>query len=227
MPDQKNYSADQRRRIKEYGAITLDTPPDQFKTPFLHLNFLSEVIRSDSVAIMSVQGEPQIAPDIFHVMTILWNSIEGRTEGYHYDIFAALKEFGEIIIDDVRRLRHNLARIEARVRYITQHSGMSPMPKSYISEIPTIMERDYTFILRRDQEYHASWLKRGGVGAFMMLARKWDRFSPMVIEFNNDPVDMLLARPDRVDDVQDLRRYLALVNAEWNRRTLLARSGPV
>jgi len=227
MPDQRNYSADQRRRIKEYGDITLDTPPDQFKAPFLHLNFLSEVLRSDSIAIMSVQGEPQIAPDIFHMMTILWEKIEGHAAEHKYDIFAALRTENDLLIDAIRRLRHNLARIEARMRYITQHSGMSPMPKSYISEIPTIIERDYTFILKRDQEYHASWLKRGGVGAFMMLARKWDRFSPMVIEFNNDPVDMLLARPDRVDDVQDLRHYLALVNAEWNRRTLLARSGPV
>lgn len=34
---------------------------------------------------------------------------------------------------------------------------------------------DAAFLRRKDAQYGGSWKKRGGVGAFMMLARKWDR----------------------------------------------------
>lgn len=90
-------------------------------------------------------------------------------------------------------------------------------PFEHLNYLDRVLDTDRSFIIRRDQEYNASWKRRGGVGAFMMLARKWDRMEPMVAEFGYDIFKMLAAHPDRIDDVEDLRRYLALVNAEWLR----------
>ncbi len=76
--------------------------------------------------------------------------------------------------------------------------------------------------LRKAQEnYGDSWKKRGGVGAFMMLARKWDRIERQV---GGDPTyDIFshIVRDERsegiIDDIRDMRRYLMLVEAEMRR----------
>jgi hypothetical protein len=72
--------------------------------------------------------------------------------------------------------------------------------------------------------YGDSWKKRGGVGAFMMLARKADRLE---LQLNKPPQwDILehIARDTRaegvIDDVRDLRRYLLLVQAEIVRQRI-------
>ena len=46
---------------------------------------------------------------------------------------------------------------------------------SYRDRLAEIATKDADVLIRKDKEYGGSWLKRGGVGAFMMLARKWDR----------------------------------------------------
>lgn len=89
---------------------------------------------------------------------------------------------------------------------------------------------DVAHVRQKDLSYGASWKKRGGVGAFMMLARKWDRLENIL---QDDPhnYDILrairqqtndLRRLDRdpgedgsiLAEVRDLRRYLLLVEAE-------------
>lgn len=65
--------------------------------------------------------------------------------------------------------------------------------------------------------YGSSWRNRGGVGAFMMLARKWDRIENIskasnydifhAVRTDNADIDGIL------DDIQDLRRYLLLVES--------------
>ena len=99
-------------------------------------------------------------------------------------------------------------------------------------EHQTLLERltaaaicDVTTLVEKDKSYGSSWKKRGGVGAFMMLARKWDRIETIMqrshsvpgigsagayeifeqCEFNFGGV---------LDDVRDLRRYLLLVESE-------------
>ena len=72
-----------------------------------------------------------------------------------------------------------------------------------------------------EQSYGDSWKQRGGVGAFMMLARKWDRLEKQVNEYNYDV--FLAAKDDMreegiLDDIRDLRRYLFLVEAEVRMR---------
>lgn len=95
--------------------------------------------------------------------------------------------------------------------------GDHPFPEHFrhLNLLPEVLKEDYELVVVRDQEYNASWKARGGVGAFMMLARKWDRLEPMVARYHYDIFAMLEAHPDRIDDVRDLRRYLALVEAEW------------
>lgn len=65
--------------------------------------------------------------------------------------------------------------------------------------------------------YGDSWRSRGGVGAFMMLARKWDRIEKQAEDYTYD-VFLALKEDNReeglIDDIRDLRRYLLLVEAE-------------
>ena len=68
-----------------------------------------------------------------------------------------------------------------------------------------------------EQSYGTSWKQRGGVGAFMMLARKWDRLEKQVNEHGYDVFKAANEdqRPEGImDDIRDLRRYLFLVEAE-------------
>jgi hypothetical protein len=71
----------------------------------------------------------------------------------------------------------------------------------------------------KGQHYGRSWLKRGGVGAFMMLARKWDRIENDASKRDYDILEALKAAgiegKDLLDDIGDLRRYLLLVESEY------------
>ena len=87
----------------------------------------------------------------------------------------------------------------------------------YHSFIESVLSKDKDEILKKDVEYGASWKKRGGTGAFMMLARKWDRIEEQVEGY---AYDIFMAcdkdtRPEGIiDDIRDLRRYLILIEAE-------------
>tara|TARA_R110000765_G_scaffold214195_1_gene319279 strand:+ start:995 stop:1288 length:294 start_codon:yes stop_codon:yes gene_type:complete len=71
--------------------------------------------------------------------------------------------------------------------------------------------------LRKAQEsYGDSWRMRGGVGAFMMLARKWDRIENQAKDNDYDVFKTIEIDPSTngiLDDIRDLRRYLLLVEA--------------
>lgn len=69
-------------------------------------------------------------------------------------------------------------------------------------------------LVEAERFYGNSWRKRGGVGAYMMLARKWDRIEQAVEKCGWD----IFAAYDEdsrdegiMDDIRDLRRYLMLV----------------
>ena len=93
------------------------------------------------------------------------------------------------------------------------------MTKEYspiIRQTEIISAEDWTSLDRAEEDYGDSWRKRGGIGAFMMLARKWDRIEKQVYDYT---YDIFLAleedkRPEGlIDDIKDLRRYLLLVEA--------------
>ncbi len=70
---------------------------------------------------------------------------------------------------------------------------------------------------KAEQSYGDSWKQRGGIGAFMMAARKWDRLEKQVTEHGYDIfVAMEADQRDEgiLDDIRDLRRYLFLIDAE-------------
>jgi hypothetical protein len=95
---------------------------------------------------------------------------------------------------------------------MTKQKEYSPI----IRETEIISAEDWTSLDKAEQDYGDSWRKRGGVGAFMMLARKWDRIENQVVEkgwdiFKSIEQDI---RPEGIlDDIKDLRRYLLLVEA--------------
>ena len=77
-----------------------------------------------------------------------------------------------------------------------------------------LTNKDIDSLELAEKSYGDSWKRRGGVGAFMMLARKWDRLENKVEEFNWDVFEAIesdLRDEGILDDIRDLRRYLLLV----------------
>lgn len=98
-------------------------------------------------------------------------------------------------------------------------------PKTYLDHLKTVADSDVKSLEKAQRSYGDSWKRRGGVGAFMMLARKWDRLeNAMVGPLNGDkyaPEYDIFRRTEEdaraeglIDDIRDLRRYLMLVEAE-------------
>jgi hypothetical protein len=90
------------------------------------------------------------------------------------------------------------------------------MPE-YTKHIPAIASADAARVLKKDEEYGASWLKRGGVGAYFVMARKIDRLETQAARHGYDIFSALadLATGESlVDTIRDLRGYLLLIEAE-------------
>jgi len=81
--------------------------------------------------------------------------------------------------------------------------------------IQMLANRDVVLLKKKGEAYGSSWRKRGGVGAFMMLSRKWDRIENMCQEGKYDIFEV--GSDDTpggiLDDIQDLRCYLLLVES--------------
>jgi hypothetical protein len=92
-----------------------------------------------------------------------------------------------------------------------------------------LSEEDVKVLKEKEKTYGQSWKLRGGVGAFMMLARKWDRIENQVKLCG---YDVFKAWEDGVgvdgfaDDVDDLIRYLTLVRLEMVALDSGAEPGP-
>ena len=95
---------------------------------------------------------------------------------------------------------------------MTKEKQYSPI----IRQTEIISAEDWTSLDRAEEDYGDSWRKRGGIGAFMMLARKWDRIEKQVYDYTYD-IFLALEEDQRdeglMDDIKDLRRYLLLVEA--------------
>lgn len=89
------------------------------------------------------------------------------------------------------------------------------------ARLEAVTAADVAGLVKAGRDYGDSWKKRGGVGAFMMLARKWDRLELAVSAKGYDIFEAIASdgRPEGViDDVRDLRRYLLLVEQELAHR---------
>ena len=81
-----------------------------------------------------------------------------------------------------------------------------------------IVYENLTILKAKNAEYGESWKRRGGIGAFMMLARKMDRIETQAARVGNDLKKMLTSDTRQegvIDDLRDLWGYLVLVDAEW------------
>jgi len=79
-----------------------------------------------------------------------------------------------------------------------------------------LVEDDVRELMDAEKSYGDSWRKRGGVGAFMMLARKWDRIENQTNKEGYDIFEAISKDPTDtgiLDDIRDLRRYLILVES--------------
>lgn len=83
-----------------------------------------------------------------------------------------------------------------------------------------VATQDVKSLVAARKHYGESWCKRGGVSAYMMLARKWDRLEMAAEEVGWD-LELLIKSDVRaegvLDDIRDLRRYLLLVEEKWGK----------
>ena len=81
--------------------------------------------------------------------------------------------------------------------------------------IENLALQDVAVLKEKGKTYGSSWRSRGGIGAFMMLARKWDRIENISGGLGYDIFQAIQGGNvgDILDDIRDLRRYLLLVEA--------------
>lgn len=116
-----------------------------------------------------------------------------------------------------------LDRMEKERKFKLKPEIKQPEPGSFLARLQEVADNDAAVLVAKDRDYGSSWRKRGGMGAFMMLARKWDRIESILGRAWENPEEGLRAERydlfaflefnpgDVLDDVRDLRRYLLLV----------------
>lgn len=80
--------------------------------------------------------------------------------------------------------------------------------------IKGIAQKDLEALSRAQSSYGDSWRRRGGIGAFMMLARKFDRIEHQSEKHGwniFEAGEVYKGEAGLLDDIRDLRRYLLLV----------------
>ena len=91
------------------------------------------------------------------------------------------------------------------------------MDGSNFDIIQDLANLDVAKLREAQVSYGDSWRNRGGVGAFMMLARKFDRIENQSEKHGWDVFkagDVFTGDEGLLDDIRDLRRYLILVENE-------------
>ncbi len=82
------------------------------------------------------------------------------------------------------------------------------------NKLGALSAADITTLLEKGKTYGDSWKKRGGTGAFMMLARKWDRIEKAARDYGYDIFAAIESVDYLIDDIIDLGCYLWLVRSE-------------
>jgi hypothetical protein len=90
---------------------------------------------------------------------------------------------------------------------------------NYIAYLRNVCDEDIKHLHEKEKTYKDSWKRRGGTGAFMVTARKWDRLENMLKPRGYDVFDGIRANCRGEDgtilaEIRDLRRYLLLIEAE-------------
>ncbi len=91
---------------------------------------------------------------------------------------------------------------------------------TYTDNIRAIALEIAETLIRKDAEYGGSWLKRGGVGAYMMKVRKSDRLETQVVRSGYDIFAAIErsqadgSTEDLLDTLKDDAGYAILILAE-------------
>jgi hypothetical protein len=111
---------------------------------------------------------------------------------------------------------------------------MNDVDMGHMEFLEDVAIEDCASLREKEATYQGSWKRRGGVGAFMMMARKWDRLEVMVKNqtFQYDIFRAIDVAPEKqgqdgtaLAEIRDLRRYLILVEAEMMSRVLFNKDG--
>jgi hypothetical protein len=175
---------------------------------FNHIAHLEGVADLDVAAL---KQEGVMAVD-WRALQVWWDQIETSAKRRKYDIF----DVNEMERDDLSKFRRALL-------WLQSEAYRTGTMTSTISWLADVARADVTVLLRKDKEYGSSWKRRGGVGAFMMMCRKWDRLPQQLERFDGDIARALRTdtRQEGVrDDVGDLRCYLLLIESELTARDL-------
>jgi hypothetical protein len=87
----------------------------------------------------------------------------------------------------------------------------------HLQYIEGITKADAKAVQINDKHYDASWKRRGGIGAYFVGIRKYDRMEAFAKSHGYDIFEAIRQdqRPEGIiDDIRDLRRYLLLWEAE-------------
>lgn len=103
-----------------------------------------------------------------------------------------------------------------------------------MDHLQDVANEDVRCLMEKNKSYGGSWKRRGGVGAFMMLARKWDRLENMMVDDYDIFKAIASCHKDNqgkdgtaLAEVRDLRRYLLLVEAEMVARGVVWSVSPL
>jgi len=100
---------------------------------------------------------------------------------------------------------------------------------NYRDHIKRVATQDAARLLEKDLQYGGSWKRRGGVGAYMMAARKIDRIEEQMKKSNFDIFEAIKSdnrTEGLIDDIRDLRGYLILIESEMRAQGILNEPTP-
>ncbi len=226
-----------------------------------YLRYLREVAASDVQGLINAEKSYGISwklrggVDTFHMLLRKWERVEkraaedipaqfGQAGASPYDIFEHIAADSAVhgIIDDIRDLRRYLMLGEAEVR-ARELTGGADSDRGFLDQLQPIADDDVRAIEEKETDYGDSWRRNGGIGAFMIFARKWDRIKQRVTTEVAPPqeqqIDLDLPDLDKasgpmkasrdnilehiaadrraepiLDDIRDLRQFLLLTEAE-------------
>ncbi len=225
-------------------------PEGARETSSAYLQFLRSVADTDVLGLKNAEKSYGVSwklrggVDTFHMLLRKWERVEkraatriepqsGKRGASPYDVFEhiAADPHAHGFIDDLRDLRRYLMLAEAEIRARTTTGG-ADSDRGFLAQLRHIADQDVVTIEEKERAYGDSWRRNGGIGAFMIFARKWDRIKQRVttqIEPSNsqpgaarDNILEHIAADRRaepiLDDIRDLRQFLLLVETEMAAR---------
>lgn len=133
-----------------------------------------------------------------------WEVFESEMSAVNYDLFCDK-------FNDRSRMRLSVMII---LLYDVPGTGASPA-------------LDEAQILAKNADYGGSWCRRGGTGAFHMIARKYDRIDQQLKHHGGEEKAFAAVNTEQLTDtIGDLRRYMILVEAWWRAQEHIRQSVP-